>query len=636
MIMYTLKKHLKLSNAIIEAKLCSKHLYVIDTENILYIFDASYNLESKKRVLKKSNKLHTYSNHYSIVNGNIAVSNETTLLKIAYKNRKIISKYKTEVAHKKIIFTSFCENAEYLLSAQDDGEVCLFDTLMQTTRFVFKNRADHCSYALFSQQRSFVYVGYFSGENVLLSLRDDSTKEFKSAHPIEMAQFFSNEERIWLCDRNGNTLIYDTITLELVSQKQLFDEWVSAAVLSPNQNYIIVGTRGKKLYIVDLLTNSVIKSIEHKEEGVTSMSLSGSTLQLSFANGSLHLVDLEQFKNEFLLHLELKEYTKAQEILEQNSFLFCDDMIEKFYAGFREILPKVKILLKKGQQQKALALVEPFMGIESFKEQIDALFIVQEKITAFVAFVKERDLYNAYEMARKYPVIQELHLFYNLEKEWENDFAKAIKILQEEQTDSKEKAKELLQKYENIVQKSYVIEKLFVHFKEFETAESLVAQHDFVAYFKFIEFYPFLKNTKLYRKVEKLASSLYAKALYAYKTQDYVLAQKSFSYLLTFPYYASKAEAHLHNISLIKELYSSSKHNEIEKFYTLVATEEFLSFTDIFREFNKKFEKSMRAATLYARTDRISMAQKLLDPYKEVEPLQKRINNLLNPLSKSS
>ena len=625
---YAISYYSKLQHPILEAKYCQQNIFVVDSENILYIFDSTFNLVKKTKLSKKGEEHHFYSNAFSISNNFVSAPLENSLMWIHYdKDLKVV--HKSDVHLNSIVFTSYCKSSKYLLSASEDGRVYLHDTLTKTLRYVFSNKPDHCSYISISERNRFAYVGYFNGENLLLNLQNDHIISFETKYPIELASFFDNEKKLFLADREGNSIIYDCVEYTILSQKVLFTQWASSVVLSTNKKFFIVGTRTQKLYLLDPYNNELIQALTLPDSGVTSMDIKEESLLLSCTNGTLLTIDLAAQKEEFLIHLNLKEYDKAQEILQKNYFLTLDDSFEKFGAGFDEVLIKAKEYITKKMFDEALSIVQPFMGYKKYRTKLDQLFMQQDHIASFLEALEKKDIVGAYGIAYKYPLIESLNVYLTLEKHWNNTFTKARKVLEEDPLRGEKQAQEILALYEKVSQKSNLVRRLLTNKNIFTKADNAIKKQDFGLYFKLCEEYVFLKDTSLYKKVDELGYSMQRKALEWYKEGMYAKAKEVFRSLLYFPSHKKYALSEIAKIEKIVKFTDYVAKEQKEFAYSLANKHTFLSFTDAFERLNKPFEEKMQKALSCAKVGDVIGVQKELWEYMKIKELQDKIDSCI-------
>jgi hypothetical protein len=626
---YKISKSINLDKPIIEAKFYDETLFAVTSTDELYILDENYVLKSKIRLLKNGGERHTYSNAYSIAQSGICIPSDKTLLWASYSDKKVVPRFKKKLHDLEIVYTRYCQTGEYLVSGGNDGKVFVIDTITEAIRYAFPTKSDYCSYANFSILRIFLFVGYYNGENVLLNLTNDKLYYFKTDHPIECAKFFDDDKKLLLCDREGNSIIYDCVNFEIISKNALFTEWISCVVLSPNKKIIIAGTRKNKLYLIDPYENEIIRVIETEEEGMTSISVYGSNLLISFANATIKTIDLHHKKDEFSVHINLKEYDKAKAALDSNVFLYLDDDILKFKAAFEEVVQKAKELIAKRRIDEAVNIVAPFMEYKEFKHRIDLLFMQQDHIAKFIEAVEEKRLTDAYEIAQKYSVIKGLSHYDGLEKQWSVSFAQARKIIEEDPLKGKVKAEELLTVYKKIPQKSELVKQLIHNSAKFVQAEMLIKKQDFAGYFNLINSYDFLKETVLYKKVESLAQSLYSKALHHFTNKEYPLAKEIFVQLLSFPVYKKAAQKELQKINALIELDGAIHRNDKKRVYGLLEQVECIGFIDSFIHYNQTFENLIQTALQRAQAGKIQEAVTMLEDYIDYPALQSKIDNCI-------
>ena len=625
---YSIEHYLKIENPILEAKFCEGEIFVIDIKNILYIFDSSFSLSKKTKLSKNGGDHHFYSNAFSIAKSAISVPIDQKLVFVQC-TEEVKAVHKTDLHLSRIIFTSHCSSSRYLLSASEDGRAYLHDTKLKTSRYIFANKPDYCSYATISQVNRFAYVGYYNCENSLFSLQNDKVIDFETKYPIELASFFDEEKKLFLADREGNSIIYDCIEHSIINQKVLFTQWVSSVILSPNKKFLIIATRTEKLYLVDPYKNELIQTLTLPDSGVTSMDIENDILLLSCTNGTLLTINLAYEKEQFMIYLNLKEYAQAKKILDMNCFLSLDDSMKKYRAGFDEVLIKAKEFITKKMLDKALEIVAPFMGYKEYREKLDQLFMQQDHIASFIEALEKKDIGSAYAIAYKYPLIESLNLYTALEKQWEISFSKARKVLEEDPLRGEKKAQEILALYEKIPQKSDLVRRLLANKSIFTKADTAIKKQDFTLYFKLCNEFTFLKETNLYKKVEDLGYSMQRRALEYYKDGKYNKAKEILGTLLYFPSHKKYALKEIEKIEHIMKFITYVQDEQKASAYALVEKNNFLNYVDAFETLNQPFEEKMQKAFIYAKSGDIALIRRELSEYIEIKELHAKIDSCM-------
>ncbi|MDY0232799.1 MAG: WD40 repeat domain-containing protein [Sulfurimonas sp.] len=620
----------KLQHPIIEARLLENNLFFVDTQSIVYIFDSKFILLSKMRLDKNSTNKHIFSNEFNIFNSNISVPIQHNLISAKYgQDNKIKPIFKSDIHQSNIVFTRHSKDAKFLLSASVDGKVFIHDLEAKTTRYSYKNRPDHCSFGLFSHKNRFIFVGYFNRINTLLNLHNDTLIEFDTPNAIEIALFFDDDRKLFLADREGYSIIYDCIKNEIISKKVLFTHWPSSATLSQNKKNIVIGTRADKLYIIDPFKNELINSMNFEDSAVGKVDIKDGKLLIGFTNGNISLIDLNYKKQQFLHHVNLKEYDKAKEILDTNCFLYLDDAIESFKDGFEEVLTKAKEFITKKRPDEAMKIVEPFIWFEEFKKKTDTLFMQQDHIALFIEAVEKSDIHSAYFLAKKYPIVESLHYYNLLENKWEKLYAEARNVLEQDPLRGMHKVKNILSEYEKVPQKNELIKFLLNNKVMLFKADEAIKKQDFKTYFKLVEEFDFLKGTRLYKKIENLAISIKNRSSALYASKQYREAQESYRGILDFPQYKQFALSEIEKIDHILRFQFAVEKGNKKLIYSFASRHSFLSFTPEFEKFNERFDKTISSASKVAKQGNVEKARYILHKYLGIKELEKKIDNCL-------
>ena len=624
---YATTQHFQFKNPIIKAHLHESLFYIIDCKNILYVMTKDCKQKLQIKLLNSDQELHYYAHNYSLAEGIISIPKANSVLCAKYKDDKVSVMSKNEYVGKDIIYTAFNNNAKMLLSCSMDGKASILHTHSKFHCYTFENQSDYCSSAFFSNKDIFVYIGYFNLKNKILNLKDFTLVEFKVKNPIEAGTFFDNDTKLFLADRAGNSMIYDCIDNEFISTKALFTEWVSCLVLY-SEKYILLGTRKNKLYIIDAFENELIATIELDSHGITSMTIKDGELLISYADSNFETINLNYLKQNFILHLNLQEYDEAKQILDQNLFLYIDESIKKFEAGFDKILAKAMELISHGKIDDALQAASPFLSYKKFKNQLELLFMQQDYIGSFIEAAEKNDIQSAYALAEKYHVIPTLGTYQVLEKQWEKTFALAKKAIEIDSLHGKNNAKAILEVYSKVAQKSETIKQLLNNSKMFVLADKLVKQQDFVNYFAMTKRFTFLQDTLLYKKMDVLAFSLKGKALQASTQNNIEEAKKIYSQLVVFPEYAVYARKNIQEIDTKIKLDSLIEAKDMTIIYDYVLKYHYLAYYDVFLKYHLYFERDFQNAQLSIEKNDTAAAIKTLSKYFPIRYLDKKIANL--------
>lgn len=623
---YSTVRFFKFKNPILRVNNHNDYYYVIDSKSIFYILNKECKVQLKQK-LAKDRDLHNYTHLYSIENGVLSIPVNDILMCVKYKNEKIVAICKNKSISDNIVLTTFNREATLLLSCTLDGKVSIFNAKTKSYSYIFEYQPDYLSSALFSENNIFVYIGYFNLENRILNLKNNRLIKFKLDNPIENGTFFDNDTKLFLADREGNSIIYDCITYQVIDKKALFIEWVSCVIVYRNEKYILIGTRKNKLYLLDPFKNELLITIDLDAYGVTSISFKDDKLILSYADSSFQIIDTAYLKDIFLSHINLKEYHEAKSILEQNLFLYADESIKSFELGFDKVLVEAKNMIVKGDIEDAIYILEPFMYNKVFKKEIDFLFMQQDYIASFIEAIEKDNLKEAYLLAQKYDIITSLGAYQNIEKDWQRTFLKAKKVLESESLHGKNQAIEILKPYINIPQKQKIVKHLFTNVDKFSMADKLIKKQDFKNYFILIEKFSFLKETLLYKKVDSIADSLKEKSMQSYTKNNFIDSAKYSSQLLMFPKYSKYAKDNLGYIKIKISLDEFIKKDNIKDVYSLVKKHLFLEYDAIFLKYNQIFINDIEKATKYILNKNISSAVKIIEQYIQIEYLKKKLDD---------
>jgi len=583
------------------------------TDNNLMILDNAYNayiLKDDDLSLIKNTKLsknyepaHRFSKAFDIseskfLNIPLVGTSSSALLKYEQGFKKLAN-LKWHSADVEI--SKFSDKHGYLSTGGADGKIFLYDIPSGNLILSFPNKPDYISCLDFGSKNEFIAIGSFDNTVTIFDIsRNREIGEVRLDDVVEDCKFFDRDSKLFIVTRAGTSTIYDLKRNSIISKVKNFSEWPTTIELTASEDFALIGTRQKLLYIVKLETNKTALEVELGSVGSVNLRFHNEKLYIGYIDGTLEIINYYKNKKEFEKHLTKREFKEARELLEENVFLKTHPLMKKFNESWEHVSMMALGLIGQNKGNEAYELVNPFLDDPKKAEQFQFFIEHKNHILTFVDAVKKKDLLVAYDLVEDNKFLKEIPDYKSLEEYWTKCFNVAKKLLQDEPELNKNKAMQILKPFTPIPHKKSKIYNLVNNAQKFIQADQAVKVKDFKKYYALTETFGFLKDTDLYEKVRSFGQGMFIKMSEFEQKQEY---KNALALAKTLQHFVPFSEDVVEKVKAIKAkvrfLNSVAQKNEKDA-YAQVEKNPELKLLPQFTDLVDKFKKTLDTANGFA------------------------------------
>ncbi len=309
-------------------------------------------------------------------------------------------------------------------------------------------------------------------------------------------------------DEKGDLYLNYLKNNSLVKKQETLFTQITQILLMPNKKYIILS--GDENYIA-IYNARTLKLVHSKYIGFSDVPkqiiiTDENTLIASLVNNSIEKIMLPNAKKlkSFLVN---KDFDKAYLLIEQDPLLRDTREYEILEIAYAKIYTAALDALVKQNKTLALKLTNIFKEIDEKQEDLQLLFKAFENYTRFKILYNEKKYALAYAMSVKYPPLMQTIQYINMEKIWENIFAKAqTQMLQ----GKKENALAMFNKFATIPQKRPSIKLVLKYHSEFTQFNRALKYKNYKAIARIIKKNALFTLIPAYENIEKeMQKSIY-------------------------------------------------------------------------------------------------------------------------------
>jgi dsDNA-binding SOS-regulon protein len=514
--------------------------------------------------------------------------------------------------------TTFNNTSFVMATGGADGCVFFHDMRYMKTLGSMKIKPDFISTINFSPDGSLLLSAAYDKSVTILDMeRNKVIDDTVFPDVVEDAKFFDNNKKIFIICRNGSSIIYNLKHHKIESTSNHFAHWPTRAILTDDEEYAVVGSRSNTLYIVRLEDNKKRLDINLKSDGIVSLKLfkKSQFILIGFADGTLDIVDFNILEEELEAKLKVKDYRAVKELFDKNVFLRTHPLAKKFDEAWPDVLQKIIQLITAEKIDKALHLAEPFLDDEKREEEFNFYMAQQKHVLKLNELVKEKEYVKAFQLAAKYPYLEKLKIYKQLEAYWQKLLSKARSLLEENPVFNKTKAEELLKPFMRVESKKEIATMMLQHVNVFVDADKCVKEKRFYNYFSLVKKYEFLKDTELYEKVDGLAQRLLQQATQLEQAGEFKDVFVILESLKQFTPYLDKVKALTASIKFKNDFIKAVREDNKKVAYKLLEQYEdaklLPEYQTLNRELNQKIEEAKKTAYSGKAADTIN----ILDDY---------------------
>ena len=610
-------------SSIIAMKITTDDIILLTNQYQLLIYSKhTFQIVLKKQISSKLATRHIYENSFAIsCKGDLYLSlldsGKAVLLKYD-ESIKVIANINSNT--KPISSAAFNNKATLLGIGGEDGKVFFYSLKDNKIVKSLKTRPDYISDIAFSDDGQFTIISSFNKTNTLYSFNvAKEQNSFFSDDVIEKSIFIENNTKIASICRNNKLLIYDIDTQMLYSSNFVFDEWPTT-ISKLNDKFILVATKGNQLYIIDYMRFDIFKTIELNNNGVVTLEIDSGRLYIGFIDGELKIIDILSQVEQFRLHLKLKKFDLASELIKNNIFLATDESVTEFDLAWPDILSDAKKLIINGKETDANLLVQAFF-FDKLKEQEYRFCLGHiDDFNSFTQLIEEQKYVDAFILADNKEFLKKTKDFDSLEKHFTKIFHNAkLLFAREGNIQNIIKAKELLNKYTAVPSKKTLINNLITKHKIFSAAEKLIKERNFSQYFLLVKNNIFLQDEEIYNKVILIGNHTHAKLKIFEQENEYEKAIEVAYYLKDFLPLKKIMEETIISLQKKQFLVKKIQENDIAFVYNFILREPKFEIFIPFIKYHNLFLNLIAKSHEYAKIGDLANLKKMLNKYIKIK-----------------
>jgi len=579
----------------------NEDLVIVDESNRIFFFDNAFKLKHGIKLKLPKNK--PYENGVKFSKDGkyllIAIDKFVTLWDISNKKHIENFTFKHE-----ILSVKFSRDNKYFACGGVDGKIYLFNLKLKKKILELPSHKDFVLDIEFNSDRNYIFVATYDKAVCFYNLITLNKKEeYLHTKPVKKIEeknyLISSDEISYAINWDKNLFEYKDIIKVYSKFKDFFiyDEFLILALED-------------RIFIYNL-KNKVIENDKFMElKDIDKITVFKNYLVISTLSGEIYVRDVFEEEKEFLDLIINEKYKEAYELINKNPFL-------KFSKGYEKLNNLIELLIKKAlklyetNKFEALEILNKLLIIPHLRTKIENIIKQYKNFEKFIFAIKEKNYALAYMIAKQNPLLKENRYFKQLEKNWENAFERAKKLVE---AGKFEKAKEILEPFMAVNEKISLIELLLKDAEIYKVLKEKLSKRDFKGFFELIRKYPELKNTKEYIQVLNYANILYKLVVKSLNEGKFEKAKKVALILKDIKGYEDKVKKILERIeNSLKFLHllntNPQKAIEMTEIYSYL--KELKEYQMFIKTFNINIEKAEELINLGKNEEAKTILQKL-------------------------
>lgn len=624
-------KNLKLESSVLNIYKNSEELLVLDQNGIVHHFQNDYTYLAGLELFQEKIELHRHAKAASFSHNNLIFYPEpnTSFGTIFTRENGVSTLHAKIIDHSKgaIEVSAFSADDGLFATGASDGRTYIYDTTTMSYLIALPPSPDYISSLTFSTVNKYLLSSSFDRTATLYNIQMGKVENiFATKDVLEAALFIRNDQCIYYLLRNGAAGIYNIQNKMIESENNLFPVWPTTIVAIKNTPHVIVGTKSNKIYIINTDTNKVEFPVVLPYMGVSTLKIYENILYIGFSNGALQVINLEAFRNKFILSIKLKNFANAHECIEKNIFLQLDPLYTKtLLLNWDQILVKIIDAIAKGESELAAELAQPYLENKECAQSYNNL--VESKLEIFGLYdaIESRNFLKAYAIADKFPFLTVATPFMQLEKHWNNTFIKVKENVKKDPVMAKKSAEILLMPFFKVPSKKGLIEFLLKYPHIVFEAEMDVKTKRFRHYFTLCKTYPILTNTSLYVSVVNFGKNVLIQLEIALKEFDTKKITNLSNFLEEFQIYEKETRKAKIFLSDLEKYEKYLDDKEFTKAFEMSMIHKHLSEHTRYKTIENGFLSVANKAQVYALSGNAKKALELLNKFWQVDQFKPKI-----------
>jgi len=319
------------------------------------------------------------------------------------------------------------------------------------------------------------------------------------------------DEKTMLVVEGRDTLIFfDTIERRVIKRVTL--KFIKSLIALPpleRLNLLFYIKDDRKIGVINLENREIITdSLIEESSDILSVNIGKEDMITMFLRrGELQIFKLFDV-SDLNSAIDNEEFKRAYDIVAKNPLLQNSDAYPKLERIWSDRFEKAFTLFCKEQEDEALNIISPFMGIPHKQGIIQRMEKEFESYSDLLSFIKDKNYVRVYSLIQGKEFLSKTPVFLNLEKLWLESYKKAQDyILKSADTP---RARAVLEDFYSVPQKRQLIHNLLRNPTLFIELKSAIKNRSFYEFFSIVAKNKFLKESPEYKSVIEYGDKLHS------------------------------------------------------------------------------------------------------------------------------
>jgi len=541
---------------------------------------------------------------------------------ISLQTKKVLINIKMD---KKPKFSLISSDMIYMMIANAVGRIAVYNikTLELYDEFALP---DEVSNASFTNDGSKIFVTTL---NRGLYIYDISTKIIQTALKLndvaEVISVTSDNNQVLLFTRSGNTFSYN-VALKCLYRGDPSYEWPTTLAHSKENNVVLVGTRSSELFIYSAGRGNILGSIAFEPWGITSLSVSQSTVFVGFSDGNGILLDTNEAAQKAKAFLDSSNIEELSLLIVESPLIFINkefcSMLDEHYEKILNHEP-----VADDERKGFNALLSLLLANETQYGKLYERVFKCPNIGTFFKSIELGENSNACKAAYEAPMLKQLKEFKELRTSCYKNIESDLRVLEKNPLEFKEYLESNPNACINCKYGAINYSDGFV-----EAYEKLKISADSKNYVMLLEItnnYPLLRQTNIFKRMIHQGESLIDKTvlmLGANKIDEALNYATKLTLIKPFEKTGNDFKA---QIAMHMEFKKVCDSQNIAQIFALAQKNPVLKTTEIFKAQVLRYEDHAKTASIMALKGEPLEALKIISNYLEIVHFKSKNEELI-------
>jgi len=531
------------------------------------------------------------------------------------ENKKLVYRFKRHEGEIESI--SIAPNFNYLATGGQDGKTFLWSLSSGKMIASLPHHADFVTAIAFSENGRWIATGSYDRKIKITNVLSLGKEIELKAHTKAITNLcFISENRLVSSDKSGKIIVWNYYDRKPIARLENMLNEVTSIAFTPDSKFMFASDKSGYVSLYDMQNYTLISQryIYYPKP----------ILKLAYmADGNHLVVGLES--GELIFHAPLKEEEKlsehikngehsaAQELIKANPILRYTDAYIELEANWEKAYQEALLYLESGEIEKAKKIFEAYQDDPSKRLIIQKLLNDYEEFDKFKQAVILKKYPVAYSIANKHPMLKESKYYHQMEKEWEEAFNRAKKVLLQDK--SEELVKEIFKPFRGITSKALLIQTLLSEKEIYKLFMRYVANKKYKDALDLSKRHPIVREFDEYRVVENISEILLSKAKDFFLKGEYAKAINYAKELMEFPEKKEIAEELIDQATIYMKALSYFSEKNYEAVYKMVEMYPYLLDTKIVEKLEQAWLSVVEKAESFASKGDVASLKKILSSF---------------------